>query len=152
MENAIKNPHNELYKVFSLDGSELRVRFRYNEKCRQYIGEFPDFEQEPVYTSSGKPWVSAVQDVCEYGESDESGQKNCMDCGSCRFFVKEREEDIIGICVCDPKSSYGYRKKGETYDEEEDYEMHGGKEECLRVGKIRHGPIPIREPDDGIGT
>lgn len=45
----------EIYRIFSLEGSELKIIFRYNEKFGRYIGDFPDFEQEPLYTDSGKP-------------------------------------------------------------------------------------------------
>ena len=87
-------------RVFTVGEASLKIPFRFDEKCRRYIGEIPDFEQEPVYTAEGKPWVSAVQDMCTCGEDKEFEPFAGRDCGACRFFVREKEDDIIGVCDC----------------------------------------------------
>ena len=131
----------EIYRIFSLEGSELKIIFRYNEKFGRYIGDFPDFEQEPLYTDSGKPWVCAVQDMCSHGRCKDGSEKVGFvkddfktedfetvgvetevfepidfetvdfeavdleavgaDCGSCMFFIREKDDDMIGVCGCD---------------------------------------------------
>ncbi len=131
----------EIYRIFSLEGSELKIIFRYNEKFGRYIGDFPDFEQEPLYTDSGKPWVCAVQDMCSHGQCKDGSVKGSFvkgdsktevfetvgvetevfepidfetvdfeavdleavgaDCGSCMFFIREKDDDMIGVCGCD---------------------------------------------------
>lgn len=136
----------EIYRIFSLEGSELKIIFRYSEKFGRYIGDFPDFEQEPLYTDSGKPWVCAVQDMCSHGRCKDGSEKFGSekgsfvkgdfetedfetvgvetevfepidfetddfetvdleavgaDCGSCMFFIREKDDDLIGVCGCD---------------------------------------------------
>jgi hypothetical protein len=103
MESTIlKRPKAEkvTYRTFSLDGSSIEICFRYDENSGRYIGDFPDFEQDPLYTATGRPWVSAVQDMCCHGRDAEGSLYEGTDCGSCFFFMKESEDDVIGICGC----------------------------------------------------
>lgn len=84
----------EVYKIFKLENLEIKVKFRYCEKSGKYLGEYPDFEEAPLFTKSGKRIVTAVQDKCDgYKSEDDS-----VDCGSCDYYAPEQAGDLIGIC------------------------------------------------------
>lgn len=85
--NGIKN------RRYCLDGDTLDILFRYNKEYDMHFGEYPDFSEEPRYTKSGKPWVNSTFADCPHSSSDYG------DCGSCEHFLRERENDLIGICV-----------------------------------------------------
>ena len=79
-------------KEFRVDDDTLTVPYHYDRDSALLIGQFPEFEETPRYTSHGRPWKNAVTTGCPYaaGEYD--------DCGSCPFLVKADPRDIIGVC------------------------------------------------------
>lgn len=79
-------------KDFRVDDDTLTVPYHYDRDSALLIGQFPEFEEAPRYTSHGRPWKNAVTTGCPYaaGEYD--------DCGSCPFLVKADPRDIIGVC------------------------------------------------------
>lgn len=85
-------------RCFCFPDDCLEVVFTYDGECGKYFGDYPDFEETPRLTQSGRPWVNAVQDACRYGVSRSRPTEDCMDCGSCIFFQKELPEDLIGVC------------------------------------------------------
>ena len=82
----------ERRRIFRMDDDTVEVTFVFDNESGIYLGEFPDFAEEPRYTPSGKPWVNVTNDSCQYAENEYS------DCGSCRFFSCEKSGDLIGIC------------------------------------------------------
>jgi len=84
-------------RVFSFDGDSYEVVFQYNPEYGKYFGDYPDFEETPRITPAGRPWVTAMQEGCEYGQS-KGDVSRCFDCGSCIYFRRERQGDLIGIC------------------------------------------------------
>ena len=80
-------------RIFSLDGDEVEVIFYYDESCGKHLGDYPDFESDPRYTPTGRPWVDVTMIGCQYSENEE------QDCGSCHYLQKEKANDIIGICT-----------------------------------------------------
>lgn len=84
----------EIYKVFKFEDIEIKVKFRFCEKCEKYLGEYPDFEEAPLYTKSGKRIVTATQDRCPGYKSKD----NSIDCGSCDYYRVENTGDLIGVC------------------------------------------------------
>lgn len=83
---------NERLKTFLVDGDQLTVPYHYDEDAGIFIGQFPEFDAEPRYTPSGRPWRSVVSDGCPYATGDYG------DCGSCPYLIKEETRDIIGVC------------------------------------------------------
>lgn len=86
----------ELYKVISLGGKEFEIRYGYYEDYERESGEpipiYPDFIKNPCKTDDGRPFVTQMQAICEYGTSSfEDGF--CVDC---KHFVEG--EELIGIC------------------------------------------------------
>ena len=86
-------------RTFCLDGDSCQVVFLYDAACGKHLGEYPDFEESPRYTASGHPWVTAMQEGCREGINRYEEGGRCMDCGSCQYFLQEKEHDLIGICT-----------------------------------------------------
>lgn len=97
----------EVYKIFKLENLEIKVRFRYCEKSGKYLGEYPDFEEAPLFTMSGKRIVTAVQDKCDGYKSKD----NSVDCGSCDYYETEQAGDLIGVCNNEGRKSIAEEKK-----------------------------------------
>ena len=85
-------------RVFSFDGDSCEVTFSYDEEFGKYFGDYPDFEETPKYTPAGRPWITAMQEGCTYSKSKVNDGRTCLDCGSCMYFRRERQGDLIGIC------------------------------------------------------
>lgn len=93
----------ELYKTVTTFGVTFELRYGYYRDCdRRYEPNviYPDFIKEPVYTESGEPFVTMVQDVCKNYKGDEKRTPDTT-CCECKYF--QRGEDWIGICTC-PKN------------------------------------------------
>ena len=82
----------ERRKTFQVDGDRFTVPYHYDEGAKIFIGQFPEFEEEPRYTPSGRPWKNAVTVGCHYAAGDYD------DCGSCPHLIKADPRDIIGVC------------------------------------------------------
>ncbi|MBQ8288418.1 MAG: hypothetical protein IJX76_06570 [Clostridia bacterium] len=85
-------------RSFCFDGDVLEVVFRYDDVSGMHFGEYPDFGETPRHTPGGRPWVNAIQDACQHGVNQYDSAHQCLDCGSCRFYLKEHPGDLIGIC------------------------------------------------------
>lgn len=88
-----------MIRRYCLDGDISEVVFHFDTVCQKCFGEYPDFEEEPRYTPAGRPWVTVMQEGCPYGKNKYHPAEACLDCGSCQYFLSERERDLIGICV-----------------------------------------------------
>ncbi len=77
---------------FLLDGDAVEVRFLYDERSKRFLGEYPDFSEQPRRTPSGKKWTHVMTEGCPYAD------KEFGDCGSCIHFRCEQPGDLIGIC------------------------------------------------------
>jgi len=85
-------------RIFSFDGDSFEVIFYYNQDFKKYFGDYPDFEEMPRFTSSGRPWITAMQGGCIHSSRIDSEFEKSLDCGSCIYFLKEQPGDLIGIC------------------------------------------------------
>lgn len=79
-------------KTFHIDGDLLTVSYYYDEDAKIFIGQFPEFDDEPRYTPNGRPWKSAVSIGCPHAAGAYD------DCGSCPYLIKAGPQDIIGVC------------------------------------------------------
>ena len=87
----------DLYKIVKLFGKEFELRYGYYEEFEKERGEpipiYPDFKKSPVYTGEGFPFVTQMQELCEYGASPfEDG---C--CADCVHY--HHGDELIGICT-----------------------------------------------------
>ncbi len=86
-------------RSFCFDGDICDVLFRYDEASGKYFGDYPDFEEQPRYTGTGKMWVTAMQTSCAYAKNKYTEEGPCDDCGSCIYLHREQQGDLIGICM-----------------------------------------------------
>ena len=92
-----------LYKVITTFGKTFELKYGYYEECDRQsplcrpVVIYPDFIKEPVYTDSGEPFVTMVQDACKsyMGETKRTPDTTCCEC---KYF--QSGEDWIGICTC----------------------------------------------------
>lgn len=93
----------ELYRIVTTFGKTFELRYGYyDERDRQSplcapAVIYPDFLKEPLYTASGEPFVTMMQDVCShyYGDGPPTPDTTCAEC---RHFA--RGEEWFGICKC----------------------------------------------------
>lgn len=87
----------DLYKIITLFGQVFELRYGYYEEYERGSTEpipiYPNFKQKPVYTNEGFPFVTQMQELCEYGES--KFLDGC--CADCKYY--KDGEDLIGICT-----------------------------------------------------
>ena len=88
----------DLYKVVTIHGEIFELRYGYYEEFERSIGDpipiYPDLRRSPRYTKDGYPFVTQMQELCEYGASKFS--VGC--CAVCRYF--RDGEELFGICIC----------------------------------------------------
>lgn len=97
-----REPHREgeLYKTVELHGKRFTLYYGYYEECDRKnplcepIPIYPDFLKAPVYTDSGEPFVTAMQDPC--GGYKGGKQRTDTTCADCEYFKKG--EEWFGIC------------------------------------------------------
>ena len=85
-------------RSYCFDGDICDVVFRLSDSCGKYLGDYPDFEEEPRFTPQGRMWITAMQSACLHGKNKYSELMSCDDCGSCVYFIKEQQGDLIGVC------------------------------------------------------
>jgi len=95
----------DLYKEVTAFGRTFRIHYGYYEeferegKYNDPMPIYPDLLNFPVYTEDGKPFVTAIQDVCDHYFGVPSAEE--VGCSDCRYF--KLCEDLIGICTCSLK-------------------------------------------------
>ena len=92
----------DLYKIVTTFGKTFELRYGfYEERDRQSpLCEpaiiYPDFIREPLFTDRGEPFVTMLQDACEYfkGKNKRTQDSICLEC---RHFG--HGEEWFGICT-----------------------------------------------------
>lgn len=82
-------------KLYHLDGMVFKVPIYYDESSGKYFEEYPDFSETPIYTEKGYRCTTAMEDACSHGRAE-----GYSDCGSCGYYERAKEGDLIGICKC----------------------------------------------------
>ena len=88
----------DIYRTVTTFGKSFELRYGYYEDI-DVGGEpdiiYPDFQGSPVYTDSGEPFVTMMQDACGLfrGKLPRGEDSTCAECDSfCRG------EEFFGIC------------------------------------------------------
>lgn len=74
----------ELYRALTIAGKTFHLYYGYYEDFERAYNDpmpiYPDFLKNPLCTLDGIPFVTAMQDVCEYysGESEDDGCSACV--------------------------------------------------------------------------
>lgn len=86
----------EQSRRYAFEGVTLEIPLRYDARSQMYLEEYPDFAENPVYTSEGCPVLFLGEDACVHAEAADGG--DCLDCGACRFFRPVASHTWIGVC------------------------------------------------------
>lgn len=99
----------DLYKTVTTFGKVFELRYGFYEEkdrlsplCEPAV-IYPDFLKTPLFTDDGKPFVTMIQDSCEFymGETKRTKDSSCAEC---KFF--KRGEEWFGICACPKNAKY----------------------------------------------
>ena len=86
----------DVYKTITLHGRTFELKYGYYEEYERSSSDpipiYPDFKKEPQFTDSGAPFVTAMQDACEYYKGNRTGDV----CFGCEHY--EDGEELLGIC------------------------------------------------------
>ncbi len=89
-----------LYKEITVFDKTFKIYYGYYDekdrtgKYNDPVPIFPNFKVKPLYTDEGYPFVTHMQDACEW----YSGNIKTESCYSCAYF--QQGEDLIGLCKC----------------------------------------------------
>ena len=97
MDNRIRE--GDIYQILTICDKSFEIRYGYyeeNDRISKYndpIPIYPDFIKEPLYNKKGQPFVTEMQDTCQYFKG-----KMIVDiCCGCKYYKKG--DDLIGICT-----------------------------------------------------
>ena len=94
-------PEGAIYKTITAFDNTFEVRYGFYDDFERDsenaypVPIYPDFRENPLYTKDGYPFVTKMQELCEFGSSKFAD--GC--CADCPHFVHGAE--MIGICTCD---------------------------------------------------
>lgn len=105
----------DLYKIIKLFGKTFELRYGYYEEFERVYNEpmplYPDFIKNPMYTEDGAPFVTKMQDVCQYYTGPDAIDRECV---GCRYY--KSGEEFLGICTCPHNQIDNPRTDGEAHD------------------------------------
>lgn len=92
-----------LYKKVTTFGKTFELRYGYYEErdrinplCNPVV-IYPDFLSSPLYTDSGEPFVTAMQDACGRYDGEEKRTPDTT-CAECKYYSSG--EEWFGLCTC----------------------------------------------------
>ncbi len=98
-ETIRKPREGELYKSVTLFGHTFELRYGYyddrDRKWDEPMVLYPDFLKAPLYTKEGVPFVTMVQDACDYYTGRSPKAEDCV-CADCLYFT--HGEEWLGLC------------------------------------------------------
>ncbi len=91
-----------LYKIVAIDGVKFQIYYGYESESERGRGwepspVYPNFTEQPQYTSEGYPFAVAYQDVCEHYAPIKT-ETDFIECANCKQF--DQREEFIGLCQC----------------------------------------------------
>ena len=78
----------------NIEGAILEVPLVYDRQTDQFIEEYSDLIEEPVYTPAGERVLLTIEDACPYGQQNPDGMG---DCGSCVYY-RQAPGTLLGVC------------------------------------------------------
>ena len=106
---AISNEYKDRYvskkpgKIICAGGCEFHLYKYYDEISKKEILDLPRFDETPVYTGEGRPFVLTLNDSCPFGKSNDLNSSTPDECGDCAWCCMEHPEAVIGVCMCDER-------------------------------------------------
>ena len=101
--NESEHKEGELYKVITTFGKTFELRYGYYGECDrqnplcQPAVIYPDFIREPLFTETGEPFVTMMQDACGHYKGNTKRTPDST-CAECKHF--KQGEEWFGICTC----------------------------------------------------
>lgn len=95
-----KEQEGAVYKQLTVFDKAFEIRYGYYEDFERHsehcdpVPIYPDFRENPLYTRDGYPFVTKMQELCQYGSSRFSD--GC--CADCPHYL--HGDEMIGICTC----------------------------------------------------
>ena len=94
----------ELYKIITAHGKTFELRYGYYEEIDREsmhpMEIYPNFLENPVYTTEGIPFATAMQKPCKHfklkSKECDAGEDNT--CYHCTYY--EKCEELLGVCRC----------------------------------------------------
>lgn len=81
---------------YELDGEILEIPLRWDERIQNYIEDYEDYYDGPVYTPAGHPILLTIEDACPHAEMVDDDPAS-IDCGSCRHY-HQFPGSLLGVC------------------------------------------------------
>ena len=98
---VISNERKEPDRIVRTGGCEFHLYKYYDDSLGEELINYPDFQENPEYTSDGRPFVLTIQECCPMGKSNDPKNPNPGDCSGCVWLCLEAPADAIGVCMCD---------------------------------------------------
>ena len=99
-----KHKEGELFKVITAHGVSFEIYYGYYEEIdrqnpnREPMEMYPDFIEDPQYTTAGEPFVTAMQKPCKHFKGAQDDDNTCYQCS-----YYEKCEELLGVCRCDAR-------------------------------------------------
>lgn len=88
----------DIYAEVEVFGKHFVLKYGYyDDKDRSGPADviYPDFEKEPLYTDTGEPFVTMMQDACKSFRGDAKRTADTV-CSECKYFLRGKE--WFGLC------------------------------------------------------
>ena len=91
----------ELYKIIRAYGISFEIYYGYYDDVDRQnpfiepMEMYPDFIENPIYTDSGIPFVTAMQATCKHYKGEYDEDNTCYQC-----LHYEKCEELLGVCRC----------------------------------------------------
>ena len=89
-----KGENMERTRYHEIEGTILEIPLIYDQRSGQWIEEYPDFLEQPVYTPAGERILLTIEDACPHGRLRPDGMG---DCGSCMYY-RQVPGTLLGVC------------------------------------------------------
>ena len=94
-----RHKEGRIYKTVTVEDVIFEIRYGYYEEFERARGEpvpiYPDFIKNPKYAKDGRPFVTAMQDICPHFV----GEEGSLGCHGCKYY--EAGDDLVGLCNCE---------------------------------------------------
>ena len=88
----------DVYAIVDVFGRQFELKYGYYDDMDRAGPPdiiYPDFIKSPIYTDTGEPLVTMMQDACPHYKSSAKRTDDAT-CGECKFF--NRDKEWFGLC------------------------------------------------------
>jgi CheY-like chemotaxis protein len=103
--------------VLNIEGTEIKVIWKYNRMARKFIEHYPDLIENPIYTPKGERIMLAIEDACPHAVMVDDDPAS-VDCGSCVYF-RQPSGSILGVCHNEKMRCVSAKQRNTSSNKEE---------------------------------